>query len=148
MLRPTIVFILFDGEESPAGTPDEQFEAKGLRGSQIASRRYSNAEAMILVDLVGDRDLAIPREGYSDERLWARLRVAARRSGASRAFPPREQPSVLDDHVPFVRAGVPSIDLIDFDFPCFHRSCDDLSAISRESLDATGETIMELLLRL
>jgi len=52
---------------------------------------------------------------------------------------------VLDDHVPFIRAGVPAIDLIDFDFPCWHRTCDDLSAVSQRSLDAVGETMMELL---
>jgi hypothetical protein len=40
---------------------------------------------------------------------------------------------------------VPAIDLIDFDFPCFHRRCDDLSAVSERSVDAVGETIYELL---
>ena len=34
------------------------------------------------------------------------------------------------------------IDLIDFDFPCFHRTCDDLSAVSEGSLDASGETVL------
>ena len=62
-----------------------------------------------------------------------------------RVFPPAESGAILDDHVPFIRAGVPSIDLIDFDFPCWHRRCDDLSKISPRSLDATGETVIELL---
>jgi hypothetical protein len=52
---------------------------------------------------------------------------------------------VLDDHIPFLRAGVPSIDLIDFDFACWHRPCDNLSAVSARSVDATGETVLELL---
>ena len=47
--------------------------------------------------------------------------------------------------MPFIQQGVPSIDLIDFDFPCFHRTCDDLSRISPRSLDAVGETVIELL---
>ncbi len=50
--------------------------------------------------------------------------------------------------MPFIRQGVPSIDLIDFDFRCFHRRCDDLSQISKRSLDAVGETMMQLLPRL
>ena len=52
---------------------------------------------------------------------------------------------MLDDHIPFLRQGVPSIDLIDFDFPCWHRRCDDMSAVSERSVDAVGETIYELL---
>ncbi|MBA2255703.1 MAG: hypothetical protein H0W05_00675, partial [Thermoleophilaceae bacterium] len=42
-------------------------------------------------------------------------------------------------------AGIPAIDLIDFDFDCFHEPCDDLSAVSPESLDAAGESVLELL---
>jgi hypothetical protein len=68
--------------------------------------------------------------------------------GVGRVFPPRRQEAILDDHVPFIRAGVPSIDLIDFDFDCFHRTCDDLSRLSVRSLDAVGETVLELLRRL
>ena len=52
---------------------------------------------------------------------------------------------MLDDHLPFRKLGVRSIDLIDFDFPCWHRTCDDLSAVSERSVDAVGETMYELL---
>jgi glutaminyl-peptide cyclotransferase len=143
--RHTLVFVLFDGEESPAGTPDEDFEERGLRGSKVAARRFRRARAMILLDLVGDRRLRLPREQYSDAPLWRRLRAAARRAGVSHAFPPGTQGGILDDHTPFLRRGVPSIDLIDFEFPCFHRRCDDLSAVSEGSLDATGEAVYRLL---
>jgi glutaminyl-peptide cyclotransferase len=144
-LRPTVVFILFDGEESPRGTSDADFEQEGLRGSKVAAPRYKRAEAMVLLDFVGDKRLSIPREGYSSSRLWARLRAAARRVGAGGAFPDANSGGVLDDHIPFLREGVPSIDLIDFDFACFHRTCDDLSAVSERSVDSVGETVRELL---
>jgi glutaminyl-peptide cyclotransferase len=144
-LRPTIVFVLFDGEESPKGTPDNEFERYGLRGSKVAAAAYRNAEAMILLDFVGDRDLTIPRERSSDRALWAKLRRAAARTGNGSTFPPVASGAVIDDHTPFLRAGVPSIDLIDFDFACWHRTCDDLSAVSPKSLDASGETVLELL---
>lgn len=147
-LRSTVVFIAFDGEESPAGTPDGQFEQRGLRGSKVAAPRYADARAMILLDFVGERGLRIPREGFSDRGLWRQLRAAARRAGVARVFPPESQGAILDDHVPFLREGVPSIDLIDFDFPCFHRTCDNLSRVSPRSLDAVGETMLELLPRL
>jgi glutaminyl-peptide cyclotransferase len=142
-VRPTLVFIFFDGEESPPGSED--FERDGLRGSKVAARTFSHAEAMVLLDFVGEKNLSLPREGYSNRRLWARLRSAAQRVGAGRTFPPRTGSYVSDDHIPFQQAGVPSIDLIDFDFPCWHRRCDDLSVVSARSLDVVGETMIEFL---
>jgi len=144
-LRPTVVFVFFDGEEAPRGVPDSEFERHGMRGSRVAAPTLRHAEAAIVLDFVGDRRLAFPRERNSDRALWNRLRQAAARVGHARHFPARDQGPVLDDHVPFIRAGVPAIDLIDFDFPCWHRQCDNLSAVSPRSLDATGETVFELL---
>jgi glutaminyl-peptide cyclotransferase len=142
--RHTIHFIAFDGEESPAGTPDTLFEQEGLRGSKVAARSFRDARAMVLLDFVGDTRLRIPYEPNSSERLWDRLRGAARSVGAGRVFPDASQGAVSDDHIPFLRVGVPAIDLIDFDFACFHRTCDDLSAVSERSLDAVGETVLRL----
>ena len=147
-VRPTLVFVFFDGEETPQGAPEGEFERYGLRGSKVAAAAFRRAEAAIVLDFVGDRDLAIPRERLSNRRLWSQLRAAARRAGHAAAFPADEQGEVIDDHVPFLRVGVPAIDLIDFEFACWHRSCDDLSAVSARSLDAVGETMVELLLRL
>jgi glutaminyl-peptide cyclotransferase len=147
-VRPTLVFVFFDGEESPPGAPAGEFERYGLRGSKVAARAFRQAEAAIVLDFVGDRDLAIPREGRSSRLLWGKLRTAARATGHAAVFPPRDQGYVLDDHVPFIRAGVPAVDLIDIDFACYHRPCDDLSAVSARSLDAVGETMVALLRRL
>jgi hypothetical protein len=143
--RHTIHFIFFDGEESPRGAPDRAFQRLGLRGSKVAAPRFDEARAMVLLDFVGERRLRIPREANSNERLWRQLRAAARRVGTERVFPNATQGGILDDHIPFLREGVPSIDLIDFDFPCWHRACDDLSAVSERSVDAVGETVYELL---
>jgi glutaminyl-peptide cyclotransferase len=143
--RHTIKFILFDGEESPRGTPNQLFAQKGLRGSKVAAPRYRDARAMVLLDFVGDRRLSIPRDGFSNADLWRRLRAAAREVGVGRHFPAQTQGSIQDDHVPFLREGVPAIDLIDFDFPCWHLRCDDLSNVSERSLDVTGETVYRLL---
>ena len=92
--------------------------------------------------------MRIPREELSDRGLWRALRRAAQRVGVAAVFPAGAQGGVLDDHVPFIEQGVRSIDLIDFDYPCFHRPCDNLSRISARSLDAVGETVYELLRRL
>jgi hypothetical protein len=102
---------------------------------------------MILVDLVGDRRLRIPRDVRADPSLWRGLQAASSRAGTKRHFPSRTT-EILDDHVPFSRAGVRTLPLVDFGFRCWHKPCDDLSAVSRRSLDAVGETLLELLRRL
>ena len=142
--RHTIHFVFFDGEESPRGTPDEDFQEEGLRGSKVAAAAFSKARAMVLLDFVGDRELTIRYESNSSAALWRRLRDAARRAGAIRFFPEGNQGAISDDHIPFLRRGVPSIDLIDFDFPCWHRRCDDMSAVSARSVNAVGETVVRL----
>jgi Zn-dependent M28 family amino/carboxypeptidase len=147
-IRPTVHFILFDGEESPGNTPDSQFLQKGLRGSKVAARAYSQAEAMILLDFVGQRNLRLPREGFSDPDVWRKLRGAAQSVGYGSVFPNTAGESIYDDHYPFLQRGVPSIDLIDWPYACYHVACDDLSQISQRSLDATGETVLQLLHRL
>lgn len=144
-IGPTVKFVLFDGEELARGEPEDQFAEKALRGSKVAARKFAHADAMILLDFVADKDLSIPREGSSDRALWAKLRRSAKAAGVGAAFPAGTAAGLYDDHTPFLQAGVPAIDLIDFDFPCWHRRCDDLSAVSERSLDASGEAVAALL---
>ena len=144
-LDHTVKFVLFDGEETARGVPDSQFLQRGLRGSKVAAKAFRKADAMILLDFVADRNLSLPREGTSNIGLWARLRTAASRAGVGRYFPDAPGVGIEDDHTPFLQRGVPSIDLIDWDFPCYHKTCDDLSAVSVRSLDASGEAVAGLL---
>jgi len=142
---PEIRFVLFDGEEA---TDDSRpFEATGLRGSKAYAERHGDdVRALVLLDFVAEKgEMRIPREAGSDERLWKRLRAAARRAGSGKAFPPGLVGEVTDDHTPFMRRGIPAIDLIDFTFDCWHETCDDLSAVSERSLDLSGEAVLELL---
>jgi glutaminyl-peptide cyclotransferase len=74
-----------------------------------------------------------------------RLRAAATRVGTTRNFPSRPVVEVLDDHVPFAQAGVRTLPLVDLEYACWHRECDDLDAVSKASLNAAGETVLELL---
>jgi glutaminyl-peptide cyclotransferase len=143
-------FVLFDGEEPAAGLPEEipDFYHAGLRGSRayVAAHRGRTA-AMILLDYVGNRGLELPREGSSDLALWGRLRAAASAVGAGRIFPPTSGDVILDDHTPFLRAGVPAVDLIDWSYPG-HELGDRLDRLSRSNLDAVGESVVELVRRL
>jgi glutaminyl-peptide cyclotransferase len=137
-------FVLFDGEESPAGCSD--FLTCGIRGS----RAYANAHAhelraLVLADFVANRDLRLKRDLGSDAALWSRLRAAARRAGVGAIMSSSTQGTVEDDHTPFMKAGVPAIDLIDFDFPQWHTLQDRPAVLSKRSLDAAGEAVVELM---
>jgi glutaminyl-peptide cyclotransferase len=139
-------FVLFDGEEPAAGLPEESidFYSEGLRGSRAyVARHPGRTAAMILLDYVGNRGLQLPREGSSTPTLWARVRAAARRVGAAGFFPNGIGATIVDDHTPFLRARVPSVDLIDWSYPG-HELSDRLDQLSRRSLDAVGETVVEL----
>ncbi|MBE2320133.1 M28 family peptidase [Solirubrobacter sp. CPCC 204708] len=141
---PPIRFVLFDGEEA---TNDADFYGTGVRGSKAyANKHAKNIEKLVLVDFIADKDLSIPREESSDEEMWADLRAAAKRVGAQSVFPDESSGAVMDDHTPFLRKGIPSIDLIDFDFPCWHQPCDDLTAVSKESLNLSGEAVLDYML--
>jgi glutaminyl-peptide cyclotransferase len=137
---------LFDGEESPDDS--KSFYATGLRGSKPYARRHAERlQAMILLDFVAEKGgMRIVREDSSDILLWKRLRAAARKVGAQSAFPDEPRDAVVDDHTPFVRRGVPAIDLIDFTFDCWHKRCDDMTAVSARALDLSGETVVQMLL--
>ena len=142
---PKLRFVFFDGEESPDDSAD--FYSSGLRGSRSYARKHrGDVKAVVLLDFVGDEDLEIPREDGSSLGLWERLRTAARKVGAGATFPDATADEVLDDHTPFVRRGVKAIDLIDFDFPCWHETCDDLDVVSRRSIDRVGESVLRLVL--
>ncbi len=139
-----IRFVLFDGEEAPRGCA--RFLACGIRGSKAYAARHAHElEALVLADFVANRRLRLERDGGSDPALWARLRAAGRRVGVGAIFAESAQGTVQDDHTPFMRAGIPSIDLIDFDYPQWHSLGDTPAVLSRRSLDAAGEAVVELL---
>jgi Zn-dependent M28 family amino/carboxypeptidase len=144
-------FVLFDGEEPAAGLPEESkdFYHSGLRGSRAyVGAHPGETAAMVLLDYVGNKGLRLPREGSSSISLWARLRSAAASVGAKRVFPAYSSDEIVDDdHSPFLRAGVPAVDLIDWTYPG-HDLSDGLDKLSRRSLDAVGETVVELALGL
>jgi glutaminyl-peptide cyclotransferase len=142
--QTAVRFVLFDGEEAPAGYTD--FPSQGLRGSRayVAAHPRGTRE-MVLLDFISLRGERLPREQGSDAALWSRLRTAAQETGAAAYFPAATAERIFDDHTPFAQAGVPSIDLIDFDYPCWQRVCDDLSQVSPASLGAAGQSVLTLL---
>jgi glutaminyl-peptide cyclotransferase len=144
-------FVLFDGEEEPPGCPDARFEQCALRGSKAYVEAHADEVGeLILLDYVANAGLQLPREANSDPALWERLRDAAAEVGAEEFFPAEGDGryAIVDDHIPFVRAGVTSIDLIDFDYEYADTAQDTPDKLDAEALDAVGESVAELVIRL
>jgi len=152
-LGPSIYLVFFDAEEP---RDDRPFDLDGARGSgQFVSYARSGGRqgspplrrirAMVLFDLVGDCELAIPREANSDPGLYRLFADAAERQTGSPEPFAGTAPPVLDDHGPFLEAGVRSVDLIDFTYgpgpspgAYWHTRQDDLRHVCARSLDAVG----------
>jgi peptidase M28-like protein len=143
-VSPGIRFVLFDGEEEPA--PTEDFYADALRGSKAYVQLHAEEiRAMVLLDYIGNKGVRLPREGSSTTSLWQDVRAAARRAGVAGVFPDKTQVSIFDDHTPFLRASIPAVDLIDWSYPYKDTLQDTYDKLSPDSVDAVGETIVELL---
>ena len=136
--------VWFDGEEAR----ESWTERDSLYGSRRLAAELARAKrlprALILVDMIGDRDLNIRREAYSAPWLSDIVWDAAARLGYGRHFL-RDPMPVEDDHVPFLKFGVPATLLIDFDFPPWHTADDTLDKVSAESLTIVGNVVLEAL---
>jgi glutaminyl-peptide cyclotransferase len=141
-------FVLFDGEEEPAGCVP--FVACGLRGSTAyAARHGREVHSLVLLDYIAEKQgLRFPREGTSNRGLWEKLRSAAARVGVGALFTDAAGVGLLDDHTPFIRRAIPAIDVIDYDYPSRDTLADDLDEVSQRSLDAVGEAVYRLVSRL
>ena len=140
----TYWLVWFDGEEAREQWTDRDSLYGSRRLATELARDKRLPRAMILVDMIGDRDLAIRREAHSAAWLTDIIWEAAARLGYSRHFL-RETIPVEDDHVPFLRQGVPATLLIDFDFPPWHTPDDTLDKISADSLAVVGQVLLESL---
>ena len=100
--------------------------------------------AVILLDMVGDRDLLIQQEGYSlqysEDMVQEIFNVAA--SVNQSAFSPQPGNYVYDDHIPLLEAGIPGVDLIDFDYPYWHTLQDTPEHCSASSLATVGKVVL------
>ena len=149
---PNLWFAFFDGEEAVVqygpedGFQGSKFFVEDLKGTG----RVRLVKAMILLDMVGDADLNIGVPGNSAGALTERLFQAARDTGYRDYFGLAKS-EILDDHVPFLSAGIPAIDIIDFEFGSapglndyWHTDRDTLDKVSPRSLTIVGQTTLQL----
>jgi len=97
--------------------------------------------AVVIVDMIGDADLNIYRERNSNPDLTDEIWETAKGLGYESKFIPEYKHSMIDDHTPFIEAGIPAVDIIDFDYPYWHTVQDTLDKVSAESLQIVGETL-------
>lgn len=103
--------------------------------------------AVVVIDMIGDADLNIYREYASDKALTNEIWKVAADLGYPDSFINREKFNILDDHTPFLEAGYPAIDIIDFDYPYWHTSRDTLEHVSAKSLEIVGKTLYTWILQ-
>ncbi|HEX3317464.1 MAG TPA: M28 family peptidase [Solirubrobacteraceae bacterium] len=140
-------FVLFDGEEQPAGEESRPFASSGLRGSRayVAAHRDQLPREMVLLDYIAGRGAVFRREQESDPRLWGRLRAAAQAAGVGALFPAGDQSvGITDDTTPFERVAVPAVDVIDWGYPYKQGVHDTIDKLDPRVLDGVGEAVAEL----
>jgi Zn-dependent M28 family amino/carboxypeptidase len=99
-------------------------------------------EAVVIVDMIGDADLNIHLEQNSDVAIRTEIWAIAAQLGYGDKFINEEKYSMLDDHTPFLEAGIPAVDIIDFDYPYWHTTQDTPDKVSAESLGVVGNTLL------
>lgn len=129
----------FDAEDNGSGgIPNWDWIAGS---TYMANNLTVTPEAMVLVDMVGDADQQLYYEGNSDVELRERLWEIAAMLGHGDYFIPQLRHTMIDDHLPFARLGIPAVDIIDFDYPYWHTVEDTADKASPESLWRVGQTI-------
>jgi glutaminyl-peptide cyclotransferase len=144
-LSYTLVFL--DGEEAfvDFSSTDGLYGSRHLVQKWTGSGELSRIQAAIIVDMVADMDLDIHREYNSTPWLMDRVFAGAHRLNYDRYF--KSDPrSYIDDHVPFVNAGVSAVDLLDFNYGrgnrYWHSAEDTIDKCSPISLTIMGRVVI------
>ena len=142
----TIELLFLDGEEATGEwhDPDHTYGSRHYVAVARQTGTLKSLQAMILLDMVGDRQLNIRREATSTSWLTDIIWNTARRLGHQASFI-NESMAVEDDHMHFLKAGIPSVDIIDLDYPAWHTAQDTLEAVSARSLQTVGDVTMAAL---
>jgi Peptidase family M28 len=142
----TMEIVFLDGEEAVAEWRGND-HTYGSRHYVEAARRANmlgSLKAMVLVDMIGDRNLGIRRDSNSTGWLTDVVWGAAARLKLDNYFLPATT-TIEDDHLPFIAAGVPSVDIIDLDYEAWHTKGDTLEAVSARSLQVVGDVLLAAL---
>lgn len=138
----TYELLFLDGEEAVVewqGT-DNTYGSRHYVEAARKSGSLKSLRALILLDMIGDRALTIRRESNSTRWLTEIVWATARKLGHRQFMD--EETTVEDDHIPFLKAGVPALDIIDLDYPHWHEATDTLDNVSARSLQIVGDVVV------
>ncbi len=151
---PTLKFAFFDGEEAVEAYSD----VDGLYGSRHLARSIKDAgeseryKAVIIIDMIGDRDLTVTLLPDDDPNLVKKLLKISKDLNARQHFGFFLRGTIIDDHVPFKKLGIPAIDIIDLDYgpnnSYWHTNQDTIDKLSAASLGIIGRATVQLILEL
>ena len=143
-LASKIELVFFDGEEAVETFTDSD----GIYGSRYFATDLTKTKMPtqfrggILLDMVGDRSLDITLPLDSPNNMAHDIFAAAEALNCRNHFTYFDSGSITDDHTPLNAAGIPTIDLIDFDYPPWHTAGDTMDKISGESLQTVGRVVI------
>jgi glutaminyl-peptide cyclotransferase len=143
-------FLFLDGEEAFVewSTFDSTYGSRHLAHRWKEDGTVSKIHALILLDMIGDKDLDICYETNSTKRLMDLVWDTAAKVGLQSILS-RTRSAISDDHVSFLDVGIPSVDIIDFDYgpgnSYWHTPQDTLDKISAQSLENAGKLVLAML---
>jgi len=140
----------FDGEEAVKfiwQDPDNRYGSRQMAAKLAMSGDLPKIKAVLLADMVGSRNLRFRREADSTKALTDLIWSTAVRLGYSNIFV-NESSATVDDHIVFLKRGVPAVDVINFEIPYWHTVEDTLDKVSAKSLAITGHVFLESLKQL
>jgi len=137
----TIWLVFFDAEDN-GNIPGYEWIMGSTAFVQTLKGKPDEA---IIIDMIGDADLNIYQELNSDRNLTESIWKLANKLGYTQ-FIPIPKYRILDDHIPFLEAGIPAVDIIDIDYPYYHTTEDTLDKVSAQSLEAIGEILSAYIL--
>lgn len=152
--KPKVTYrlVFFDGEEAfcegwsdcnnPDG-PDNTYGSRHYVSLLQEKDEIDNAAALILLDLMGYKNLELGRDSLGTRWLQDIIWQTGRELGHTKIFVDREEGVGGDDHEPFLRAGVPAVDLIQLNgYPHWHKADDTIDKVSAQSMKIVGETVL------
>ena len=150
--KVTIRLVFFDGEEAfcegwdecgTEGHPDNTYGSRHYVSQLTARNELENTGAMILLDMMGYKNLELGRDPGSIRWLQDIIWQTGRELGYSKVFVDRDEGVGGDDHEAFIKAGVDAVDLIQLSsYPYWHKAGDTIDKVSAESMKIVGDTVL------
>jgi len=141
-----IWFVFFDGEEAIREWSDfdSLYGSREFVKMMNGQQKLGSIGALVLLDLVGEKDLAFHRDTNSTPWLVDTIWSAAARLGHSDRFR-QTATTLIDDHIPFAQQGVPVVDIIDLEYAYWHTAEDTLDKLSAENMRVVAEVVLNAL---